>query len=765
MSLENTALDVEDEDFVDELKPGTKLMHGQYTIEGFLAAGGFGITYLAKDSLNRQVVIKECFPGSFCRRQNHSVTPRSRAHQNELKSIVRLFSQEAMSLAKANHPNIVGVHQVFEENNTAYMAMDFVEGRDLLEILQENPESLTPDLVESYLTKILDAIKHIHDMGILHRDISPDNILIDADGEPILIDFGAARESTNEKATRMLSALRVVKDGYSPQEFYIAGSDQTPSCDLYSLAASFYHLITGELPPDSQWRLSACAAGDDDPYVSLGEKTDAYSKNFVTALDKAIAILPRERMQNAEEWIAHMTNAAPVAPAATIETSTVSEVTNSNKSMMPALLGTTAVAAAIGGFIVFSSSGSETPADVSEQSEVAVVAQTGSNAPATEPTGTPENSVVTPPVETAGTAGVPGLEQPSIDQLPTSTGASDTDTLITGVTNDIAEPPIPTGDDTTGTFDAPVVASLPESVNAPKPRPLRDSDATLIELAKAQPDIDTQAPAAPETASAAEPNAANEIAVAPESQASTSEGVEFFMSLQGSQPELVSTGPNRTAVTTSQTRASATAPAPQSDTTAAAESSPVVLENYPIEINFVPVLPVALSNLQPGVVTEVAADAPEWLTANTQIVSINGRAVSSNEDINDRLAAFATPTDAGSVELTIGTISGVNDAAFERTLSVETEEQMTLPNGLKFATRQVNGAWTTEVVDAPSSVSLNVGDVLVSFVSTWESLDAPNSLKTILERELLNGTTSFSFAVKRDGEVWVEAFNLAAAGN
>jgi serine/threonine protein kinase len=220
MSLENTALDVEDEDFVDELKPGTKLMHGQYTIEGFLAAGGFGITYLAKDSLNRQVVIKECFPGSFCRRQNHSVTPRSRAHQNELKSIVRLFSQEAMSLAKANHPNIVGVHQVFEENNTAYMAMDFVEGRDLLEILQENPESLTPDLVESYLTKILDAIKHIHDMGILHRDISPDNILIDADGEPILIDFGAARESTNEKATRMLSALRVVKDGYSPQEFW-----------------------------------------------------------------------------------------------------------------------------------------------------------------------------------------------------------------------------------------------------------------------------------------------------------------------------------------------------------------------------------------------------------------------------------------------------------------------------------------------------------------------------------------------------------------
>ena len=78
--------------------------------------------------------------------------------------------------------------------------------------------------------------------------------IINDQGEPILIDFGAARESTNERVTRMLSALRVVKDGYSPQEFYIAGSEQTPSCDLYSLAASFYHIITRELPPDSQWR-------------------------------------------------------------------------------------------------------------------------------------------------------------------------------------------------------------------------------------------------------------------------------------------------------------------------------------------------------------------------------------------------------------------------------------------------------------------------------------------------------------------------------
>ncbi|MEM8803875.1 MAG: serine/threonine-protein kinase, partial [Pseudomonadota bacterium] len=296
----------DEEEFVDELKPGTELMLGQYTIHSFLAAGGFGITYLAKDSLDRYVVIKECFPGSFCRRQNASVLPRSRAHQNELKSIVRMFSQEAMSLSKAGHPNIVGVHQVFEENNTAYMALDYVKGSDLLEILTDHPDWLTPELVQGFLKKVLSAVGHIHDQGILHRDISPDNIIISESGEPVLIDFGAAREEAGGQASRLLSALRVVKDGYSPQEFYIAGSEQTNSCDLYSLAASFYHIITGELPPDSQSRLTAFAANEADPYVPLASRGLAYPDNFATALDKAMSVLPKDRMQSAAEWQAHM---------------------------------------------------------------------------------------------------------------------------------------------------------------------------------------------------------------------------------------------------------------------------------------------------------------------------------------------------------------------------------------------------------------------------------------------------------------------------
>ena len=104
------------------------------------------------------------------------------------------FLREARAAAQVKHPNIVGVHQVFEDNHTAYMALDFVRGRDLLDIVDEEPERLNPDRIRSMLRKILEAVEYIHDRGILHRDISPDNILLEADNTPVLIDFGAVKE-------------------------------------------------------------------------------------------------------------------------------------------------------------------------------------------------------------------------------------------------------------------------------------------------------------------------------------------------------------------------------------------------------------------------------------------------------------------------------------------------------------------------------------------------------------------------------------------
>ena len=291
----------------DELPKGTELLRGQYRIARFLNSGGFGITYLARDSLDRIVVIKECFPSTMCCRQGQDVRVRSQSHEKEYNAIVKLFGQEARALAKLDHPNIVGVHQVFEDNNTAYMALDFVRGRDLLDILEEERERLTPDVLRDILIRVLEAVEYIHDRGILHRDISPDNILLDQSGEPILIDFGAAREEATRKS-RVLSHQHTVKDGYSPQEFYVSGSAQTLSSDLYALGATFYHLITGEAPPVSQARLAAVAANQADPFVPLTSRMkeldeQGFDRFFLAAIDKALEVFPDDRVQSAREWL------------------------------------------------------------------------------------------------------------------------------------------------------------------------------------------------------------------------------------------------------------------------------------------------------------------------------------------------------------------------------------------------------------------------------------------------------------------------------
>lgn len=300
-----TSYDLDDlpaDTFADDLKPGTQLLDGQYTILGFLNSGGFGITYLAKDSLDRTVVIKECFPNTLCRRSTSVVRARSRKHQAEYRSFVQSFVDEARSLARLVHPNIVGVHQVFEDNDTAYMAIDYINGRDLQAIMETTDRAFTPGQVVALLKKMLSAVEFIHQAGMLHRDIAPDNILIDPHGNPILIDFGAASEQV-VRTTRVLTGRRVVKEGYSPQEFYLTGAEQGPWSDLYSLGATFHMLISGTAPPESQRRLANVAEGTGDPYVPLAGRFKGYPPGFLEAIDKATSVLPKDRIQTAADWL------------------------------------------------------------------------------------------------------------------------------------------------------------------------------------------------------------------------------------------------------------------------------------------------------------------------------------------------------------------------------------------------------------------------------------------------------------------------------
>ncbi len=284
---------------------GTSLLHGQYTIDGFLNSGGFGITYRAKDSLGRLVVIKECFPGEICLRSGTKVIPRSPEQGGELANMVDQFVKEAHSLAALRHKNIVHVHQVFEENNTAYMAIDFVDGPDLLDIIETDHQRLTAEEIARMTRRMLAALKYTHDQGLLHRDISPDNILINTANEPILIDFGAARRRSGNAETRG-APLKFVKDGYSPREFYVEDAEQGPWSDIYSLAATLYHAITGVAPIDAQQRQTACDGGKADPYLGLAGRFGDYPDGFLEAIDTALALAPEGRFQTSGDWMASL---------------------------------------------------------------------------------------------------------------------------------------------------------------------------------------------------------------------------------------------------------------------------------------------------------------------------------------------------------------------------------------------------------------------------------------------------------------------------
>ncbi len=296
-----------------ELAGGTRLLQGQYQIEQPLIAGGFGITYLARDSLDRQVVIKECFPAEVCLREEGQVRPRGPAQLRAFRAVLRSFLREAHLLARAVHPNIVPVHQVFRENGTGYIAMDFIDGLDLLALRETQSDRLTAEMRQGCLTQALEALEALHGLGILHRDIAPDNLIWTRDNRLMLIDFGAAcTERVEDQGTA--EGAMAVKDGYSPHELYQRGAIARPATDLYALGATMVFLLTGEAPPPGPERLAAVTCGEIDPLMHLlpDNRPDA---PLWRTVEKALSVLPGARYQTAAEWLADL----PPPPRVTIQ--------------------------------------------------------------------------------------------------------------------------------------------------------------------------------------------------------------------------------------------------------------------------------------------------------------------------------------------------------------------------------------------------------------------------------------------------------------
>ncbi|MEM9910727.1 MAG: serine/threonine-protein kinase [Pseudomonadota bacterium] len=289
-----------------ELPANTDLLRGQYKILRCLSQGGFGITYLAQDSLQREVVLKECFAAQLCTRDGLDVRLLDDVRTRDFGNLLAHFKKEAYRLAALDHPGIVSVHQVFAENQTAYMAMDYCRGNDLFTVVDETPERMTEDLMKEFLCQALLSINYTHERGFLHRDIAPDNFLLDGNDHAILIDYGSAADivqNNKPNATRLLA----VKDGYSPFEFYASSDAQDASSDLYSLGATLHFMITGDAPPNSQSRLSAVSSGEPDPFEKLTELDWDVSQSFLDPINQALSLHQRDRLRSAAEWLDRMT--------------------------------------------------------------------------------------------------------------------------------------------------------------------------------------------------------------------------------------------------------------------------------------------------------------------------------------------------------------------------------------------------------------------------------------------------------------------------
>ena len=291
--------------------PPQSTLH-EYRIDQVLGVGGFGITYLGHDThLDKAVALKEYLPGELAARANGVVVPISTEREEDYRWGLERFLLEARTLAKFSHPNIVRVLRYFEANGTAYMVMDYERGEPLKNVLQHAPQPPEP-LLKKLAAPLLDGLAVVHAGGFLHRDIKPENIIVRPGGEPVLIDFGAARNAIGG-TTRSLTA--VLTPGYAPLEQYSGEGKQGPWTDLYAFAGVLYRAVTGHAPADAVTRLKGDVVAAD-----LSRARGRYSEAFLGAIQWALELDEKARPQTVAQWKQALLASMPVAASAAAKT-------------------------------------------------------------------------------------------------------------------------------------------------------------------------------------------------------------------------------------------------------------------------------------------------------------------------------------------------------------------------------------------------------------------------------------------------------------
>ncbi len=284
---------------VYHLQPGTMLA-GRYELGIVLGFGGFGVVYKAWDhKLQRIVAIKEYFPTAYVYRDPGTMDaiPLNDGYRETYQKGIQEFLEEARNIAKfADNPNIVHVYDFFEENSTAYFAMEYLDGLPLnayINMARKNGEVLTVETAVHIATAVLSALEATHKAGIIHRDVKPHNIFIKNDGEVKLYDFGAARFSDNEKGrTRTI----IITPGYAPAEQYESKSVQGPYTDIYAMGAVLYEMLTAVKPEESINRKKV------DELIPPCELNSKIPKALGAAIMRAMAIKPEVRYKTVSEF-------------------------------------------------------------------------------------------------------------------------------------------------------------------------------------------------------------------------------------------------------------------------------------------------------------------------------------------------------------------------------------------------------------------------------------------------------------------------------
>ena len=282
---------------VDALPSGAVL--DGYVITGLIGQGGFGVVYVARDSKNnRTVAIKEYLPSAIAGRlADGRVAARSTDLANAYGTGLKGFLREANLLSELAHPALVAVHRAWEQNGTAYMAMAYYPGKTLREVRLARPAAMTEAHIKVLMMPVFEAVAELHAHRVIHRDISPDNILVMANGATVLLDLGAARQVLGGMTQALTTIL---KPGFAPIEQYVedGSMEQGRWTDVYGLGAVIYFLATGKAPTPATTRI----VRDTLPAMVDAASSVKYSPRCVQAVTRALAVRAIDRYKSISEF-------------------------------------------------------------------------------------------------------------------------------------------------------------------------------------------------------------------------------------------------------------------------------------------------------------------------------------------------------------------------------------------------------------------------------------------------------------------------------